>query len=72
MGLGGQAGAGTRGDRGYAMAALLVMVAPLLSFHKSLGRLMAALPPTLPVLQIGINQAWKKEIKILRRQGALG
>ena len=52
--------------------ALLVMVAPLLSFHKSLGRLMAALPPTLPMLQIGINQSWKKEIKVLRRKGALG
>jgi hypothetical protein len=52
--------------------AILVMVAPLLSFHRSLSRMAAVLPPTLPLLQIGINQSWKKEIKILRRKGALG
>lgn len=52
--------------------AILVIVAPLLSFHRTLDRLLAVLPPTLPVLQIGVNQAWKKEIKILRRKGALG
>jgi hypothetical protein len=48
------------------------MVAPLLSFHRSLGRLLAVLPPTLPLLQVGINQTWKQEIKVLRRKGALG
>jgi hypothetical protein len=52
--------------------AILVMVAPLLSFHRSLGRLLAVLPPTLPLLQVGINQTWKQEIKVLRRKGALG
>jgi hypothetical protein len=52
--------------------AVLVMVAPLLSFHKGLDRLLAILPPTLPLLQVGINQTWKKEIKVLRRKGALG
>ena len=52
--------------------AILVMVAPLLSFHRSLSKMTAVLPPALPVLQIGINQSWKKEIKILRRKGALG
>ena len=52
--------------------AILVIVAPLLSFHRTLDRLLATLPATLPVVRIGINQAWKKEIKILRRKGALG
>jgi len=52
--------------------AILVVVAPLLSFHKGLDRLLAILPPTLPLLQIGINQTWKREIKVLRRKGALG
>jgi len=52
--------------------ALLVVVAPLLSFHRSLERLTAFLPPELPLMQVGLNQGWKKEIKILRRKGALG
>ena len=52
--------------------ALLVMVAPLLSFHRSLERLTQFLPRELPMMQIGINQAWKREIKVLRRKGALG
>jgi hypothetical protein len=52
--------------------AILVMVAPLLSFHRTLDRLLSVLPAGLPVVQIGINQAWKKEIKILRRKGAVG
>ena len=52
--------------------AILVMVAPLLSFHRSLDRLTAVLPSAVPLLQIGINQSWKAEIKVLRRKGALG
>jgi hypothetical protein len=52
--------------------AILVMVAPLLSFHRSLERLLGILPLTLPLLQVGINQSWKREIKVLRRKGALG
>ena len=52
--------------------ALLVMVAPLLSFHRTLDRLTAFLPRELPMMQIGINQAWKRGIKVLRRKGALG
>ncbi len=49
--------------------AMLVLVAPLLAFHKTTSRLIAALPAEVPLLEIGINQAWKKEIKILRRKG---
>jgi hypothetical protein len=48
---------------------LLVLVAPLLAYHKTSGMLTGLLPPGLPLLQIGLNQAWKKEIKVLRRQG---
>ena len=52
--------------------ALLVLVAPLLAFHKTLDALVSALPQTLPLVQIGINQGWKRQIKILRRKGLLG
>lgn len=52
--------------------ALLVVVAPLLAFHRSMDRLVAVLPHNLPLMQVGINQSWKREIKILRRKGALG
>ena len=48
--------------------ALLVLVAPLLAFHKTFGRLIATLPAGLPVMEIGINQAWKRSIKVLRRR----
>jgi hypothetical protein len=52
--------------------ALLVVVAPLLAFHRTLDTLVAELPRDLPWTQIGINQSWKREIKILRRKGTLG
>ena len=52
--------------------ALLVLVAPLLSFHRTVDRLLATMPPSVPLLEIGINQGWKREIKVLRRKGALG
>jgi hypothetical protein len=51
--------------------ALLVMVAPLLAFHKTAGHLIATLPAEVPLLEIGINQTWKSEIKVLRRKGML-
>ena len=52
-------------------AALLVLVAPLLAYHRTSGRLMATLPPEVPLMQIGINQGWKREIKVLRRKGVV-
>ncbi len=48
--------------------ALLVVVAPLLAFHKTLQRLVSVFPREVPLIQIGLNQTWKREIKILRRQ----
>jgi hypothetical protein len=50
----------------------LMVVAPLLAFHRSLDGLLEMLPRNLPFVQIGINQSWKREIKILRRKGTLG
>jgi hypothetical protein len=49
--------------------ALLVLVAPLLAYHKTHNRLISALPAEVPLLEVGINQTWKREIKILRRRG---
>jgi hypothetical protein len=51
--------------------ALLVLVAPLLAYHKTAAQLIAALPSEVPLMEIGINQTWKKQIKILRRKGML-
>jgi hypothetical protein len=52
--------------------ALLVLVAPLLAYHKSLDRMTGLLPAELPLLQIGLNQNWKQRIKVLRRKGLVG
>src|SRR5262249_17735565 len=41
--------------------ALLVLVAPLLTFHKSTGRLLSVLPREVPLMEIGINQTWKRK-----------
>ena len=49
--------------------ALLVLVAPLLAYHKTLGRMIEILPRQVPLMEIGINQSWKRQIKILRRRG---
>ncbi len=49
--------------------AILVLVAPLLAFHRTLNLLVGALPDALPLMEVGINQSWKREIKILRRRG---
>ena len=52
--------------------ALLVLVAPLLAFHRTMKPLTAVYPKNVPLLEIGLNQTWKREIKVLRRQGLLG
>jgi hypothetical protein len=52
--------------------ALLVLVAPLLAFHKTFDRLVSLFPKEVPLMQLGLNQTWKKEIKILRRKGLVG
>jgi len=52
--------------------AVLVLVAPLLEYHKTAARLIRVLPAEAPLLEIGINQSWKRKIKVLRRRGMLG
>jgi len=52
--------------------ALVVLVAPMLQYHKTAGRLISALPPEVPLMEIGINQRWKQNIQVLRRKGMLG
>jgi hypothetical protein len=32
---------------------------------------MDSLPADVPLMEIGLNQTWMKEIKVLRRQGML-
>jgi hypothetical protein len=49
--------------------AVLVMVAPLLAYHKTSRRLIDMLPADVPLMEIGINETWKKQIKVLRRKG---
>jgi hypothetical protein len=46
---------------------MLVLVAPLLAFHRTFQRLIRFFPKSVSVMQIGINQAWKKDLKVLRR-----
>jgi hypothetical protein len=48
---------------------LLILVAPLLAYHKTSRQLIDSLPADVPLMEIGLNQAWMKEIKVLRRQG---
>src|SRR5256885_1527885 len=68
--------AGDFQNKGYFMGrvlndepALLVLAAPLLAYHKTASRLIASLPPEVPIMEIGINQTWKNGVKILRRRG---
>jgi hypothetical protein len=61
-----------RGCRLRDERALLVVVAPLLAFHRTFPLLMSVVPKTIPILEVGINQTWKRGIKILRRRGPLG
>jgi len=49
--------------------AMLVLVAPLLAYHKSSSRMISALPAEVPLMEIGISQSWKRQIKVLRRKG---
>jgi hypothetical protein len=52
--------------------ALLMLVAPLLTYHRSVDRLISVLPDSVPLLQLGINQGWRRGVKILRRRGMVG
>ena len=60
-----------KGCRLVDQPAVLVLVAPLLTYHRNMGKLISALPNSVPLLQIGINQGWKRDVKILRRSGVV-
>jgi hypothetical protein len=49
--------------------AVLVLVAPLLAYHRTMAQLISVFPDEVPLMEVGINQGWKREIKILRRRG---
>jgi hypothetical protein len=51
--------------------ALLIVVAPLLSFHKTFDRMVAFFPGKTPLVQVGVADTWKKNIRVLRRKGAV-
>ncbi|HEX4997915.1 MAG TPA: hypothetical protein VFY29_06805 [Terriglobia bacterium] len=51
--------------------ALLIVAAPLLSFHKTFDRLVSFFPAEVPLTQLGLSDLWKKEIRVLRRKGAV-
>ena len=48
--------------------ALLVLIAPLLAFHRTQSRLLDTFPSDVPVMEVGVNQLWKKNLKVLRRR----
>jgi hypothetical protein len=58
--------------------ALLILVSPLLAYHKTAGQLIALIASLassaskVPLMEIGINQTWKRQIKVLRRKGMVG
>ncbi len=52
--------------------ALLILVAPLLAFHKTMDPIVSTFSEHVPLIEIGINQTWKRQIKILRRRGLVG
>jgi hypothetical protein len=47
---------------------LLYLVCPAFRFHSTTGRMLRYLEPTIRILQVGINDGWRKEIKILFRR----
>jgi hypothetical protein len=51
--------------------AILIVVAPLLSFHRTFDRLVEFLPSEAPLIQVGIADTWKRDIRVLRRKGSV-
>ena len=47
---------------------LVYLVSPAFRFHSTTGRMLRYLEPTIRILQVGINDGWRKEIKILFRR----
>jgi len=47
---------------------LLYLVCPAFRFHSTTGRMLRYLDPTIRIVQVGINDGWREEIKILFRR----
>jgi len=47
---------------------LLYLVCPAFRFHSTTGRMLRYLDPAVRILQVGINDGWREEIKILFRR----
>jgi len=50
-----------------AAAPLLYLVSPAFRFHSTTEKLLSYFDPTIEVILIGINDSWRKEIKVLFR-----
>jgi hypothetical protein len=46
---------------------LLYLVAPAFRFHSSTNQILRYLDPSIEILQVGINDAWRKGLKVLFR-----
>jgi hypothetical protein len=51
-----------------AVPPLLYLVSPAFRFHSTTGRLLRYLDPSIQVVQVGINESWRKGVKVLFRR----
>jgi len=47
---------------------LVYLVSPAFRYHSTTGRLLRYLDPAIRIIQVGINDSWRKDIKILFRR----
>jgi hypothetical protein len=51
-----------------ASAPLLYLVSPAFRFHSTTGRMLRYLDPAIRIVQVGINDGWREDIKVLFRR----
>ena len=49
-------------------APLVYLVSPAFRFHSTTGRMLRYLDPAIRIIQVGINDGWREDIKILFRR----
>jgi hypothetical protein len=49
-------------------APLVYLVSPAFRFHPTTGRMLRYLDPTIRIVQVGINDGWREDIKVLFRR----
>jgi len=49
-------------------APLVYLVSPAFRFHSTTGRMLRYLDPAIHLIQVGINEAWREDIKVLFRR----